>query len=170
MNFYIYSDADPGKGIIFPTRLSQFYEQYHGFGEESEYAQVSKLLDIDLSPFQKYNEADEEVIWQDLDLLLQLNRELRDRIAANSDLHSRMKYGGITDTALKMELLQANMAGDKKKMEEIVKRFQHTADSAYPPDVEFIRRGYFFSEVVELDKILNDIKLKGGKRINIVYA
>jgi hypothetical protein len=169
MNFYLYSDADPAHGIIFPTRLSQFYEQYRGFGEQSEYAQVSELLDINLTSFQKYNEPDEEVIWQDVDVLLQVNRELRDKIVANPDLYSRMTYGGITDIALKAELLRAAIANDKKKMDQIIRKFKDTPDSAYPPDVEFIKR-YFFSEVIELDKILHEIKAKGAKKINIVYA
>lgn len=170
MNFYLYSDVDPGEGTVFPPGLSQFYEQYKGFGNESEVAQVSELLKIDLTPFQKYNVAAEEVIWHDIDALIALNQLLRQKVQATPDLYARMKYCGPTESALRAELMKAAISGDKKKMEEIVKRFQNTPDSAYPPDVEFIKRGFLLRDILELDKILLAIKKKGGTRINIVYA
>ncbi|HTF03973.1 MAG TPA: hypothetical protein VK826_08105 [Bacteroidia bacterium] len=171
MNYYIYSDAGTVDGLPFPHLLSQFFEQYQGFSEESEVAQVSKILGIDLSPFQKYNEPETApVVWLNVNELIKLTADFSKRIRGTPDLFSRMKYGGFPGTLLRIELMKAALVNDKTKMEQIVKSFQATPDSSYPPDTGYIKRGDLLEDVAELEKMLKRIKSEGGREIKLVYV
>jgi hypothetical protein len=150
--------------------LSQFFEQYQGFSEESEVAQVSKILGIDLSAFQKYNEPETvPVVWLNLNELIKITGDFARRIRETPGLFAQMKYGGFPGTLLRIELMKAALVNDKAKMEKIVKSFQSTPDSSYPPDTGYIKRGDLLEDVLELEKMLKRIKSEGGREIKLIY-
>lgn len=170
MNLDIYSDSGSPDAFAFPAGLSQFFEQYQGFGEESEVAQVSDILDIDLSVFQKYNLPESRNIqWLNLNEIISIIENFIAKLKTIPDLYSCMQYGGVTQNALRFELMKAAMENNKAKLDGIVKKWQHTPDSAFPPDFGYIKRGDLKNDLLVLKNILYNIKSSGAKEIRFVY-
>lgn len=71
MAYFLVPDKKSACSDDFPDGLSCFFEQIGGFDEKAEVAQVSKVLQIDLSIFQdvEYNYKDEQEVrihWHNL--------------------------------------------------------------------------------------------------------
>lgn len=170
MNYYIFSDIKSENNIAFPEKLSQFFEHYYAFGEESEVAQISELLDVDLAIFQKYNNpADKDVIWLDINDLVETTHKLIDRLRSRSGYFRQIRFGGIPGDVFRNEFLKATADKDQVKINELVRRWQNTPDSAFPPDTGYLSSNLIMMDLLRLDKILLQIKESGGKKINLVY-
>lgn len=169
MNYFIYDDDNTTPHMV-PPGLSQFFEQFQGFESESEVAQVEKILGLDLSLFQQWNEPGaKDVKWHKLDDVMHLTQQLIKKVQATPDLHERVEFSAMPQPHLQEKLIKLAMEGDKQKIEAFVKEWQHTPDSAFPPDTGYIRKGFFMQDLLAFQEILFSIKQSKGKKINFTY-
>lgn len=170
MNFYIHTDLPSEEEIAFPEDLSQFFEQYSGFGEESEVAQTELILDIDLSAFQRYNlVAGKDMTWLEVNGLLSTISELIRKVETAPDFHESISFSGVPASEFRKQFLLAQAQKDDKKVVELVKRWQNTPDSSFPPDTGYLRSASFMKDLVYVEKALAFLMKKGAKRVAIMY-
>lgn len=169
VNYFLYSDSSSSP-IMVPPGLSQFFEMYQGFESESEFSQVEKILGLDLSMFQQWNAPDgKDVKLHDLDAMLFLTQQLIKKVRDTKDLHERVEYSAMPQPHLQEKLIKLALEGDKKKIEAFIKEWQHTPDSAFPPDTGYIRKGFLLQDLEQFEKMLMEMKLDGAKKVNITY-
>ena len=170
MNFYIHHDNPAEPPQRFPSDLSQFFEQYKGFGEQSEVGQTEAILDIDLSAFQDYTYGTVELDnWIGIQEITQLTRNFISKIQAHPDFWKAVEYTGVPAQVFREEFLRAKVAKDDKKVAEIVKRWQNTPDSAFPPDTNYLSSGKLLTDLMELEKIFVFLQKMKAYRVRLQY-
>lgn len=169
MNLYIRTEL-PNKGEEkIPERLSQFFEQYHGFGEASEVAQVEAILDVDLAMFQNYTNDGVEPIWQGNAELINLVRKFSAAIHANPNYYKAVKHMGVPAHEFRTEFLTAQKNKDDATLVRLLKTWQSTPETAFPPDTKYLSDGKLLFDLVELEKILVFLWKLGAKKIALIY-
>lgn len=166
---------DTSEYIKFPNVLSYFFEQVGGYGEKSIVSQVEKILNIDLSIFQKtYNpemdlEFDEEPealkndiyseeLWIDIDSLLQKLNEFLNKIENNKNCFSQVILNPIDDTNKIM-----NMDYDT-----LILYQEENPLTLYPIDNGIVTEMKLRESVTELIKTLKELKTED--KIRLVYG
>lgn len=151
--------------------LSQFFEMQLGWESESEVMQLSKLTSLDLSAFLSFKEKEKinEAVWLDLNNLLYTLQQLISRLKANPYVHTQIKYSAAPQSHLQEQLLKLTLEGDKEKVKQMVKEWQHTPDSQYPPDIGYVRRGFLLEDLVGLEKMLRGMMKDGAEKIQLHY-
>lgn len=169
MNLYIHTDL-PKKGEEkMPENLSQFFEQYRGFGEASEVAQVESILEIDLSLFQNYSTDETKPVWISNEEMIALTRNFIASIHANPNYFRLVKHTGVPGLEFREEFLHAQKDKDDAKLVKLLKRWQNTPDSEFPPDTKYLSDGKLLFDLVELDKILVFLWKMGARQIQLHY-
>lgn len=169
MNLYIHPDTtEPAEKM--PVNLSQFFEQYRGFGETSEVAQVETILGIDLALFQNYSTDKNNQQWMKIDDLIALTRKFISTIHANPNFHLKVKHTGIPASEFRTEFLKAQAAKDDPKLVKMLKQWQNTPDSAFPPDTKYLSDGKLLFDLAELEKILVFLWKMKAKKIFLYYS
>lgn len=169
MNLYIHSENNKVEPQKMPEHLSQFFEQYHGFGEASEVAQVEVLLDLEMSMFQKHTRDENKPEWIDIVSITALTNKFISAIHANPNFSKGIKHTGIPASDFRTEFLHAQKNKDDIKLLTLLKRWQNTPDSAFPPDTKYISDGKLLFDLVELEKILNFLWKMGVKKVALIY-
>lgn len=168
----------------FPESLSYFFEAIGGWGEESEVAQVSKILDIDLSTFQDYyfydmSETEEEATWKDLNAFQALIQLFIQKIDSNPDYFKEVIYN---PKRTKLDSLNSNLhekLKDQKTIQEQLKEIQlldqkiqeETEDEfyLYPADRKYLSNNQLKRDLQVLNSILDCYKKKGATKIQLGY-
>ena len=170
MNLFIFPDK---KGLLeekIPERLSQFFEQYRGFGQESEVAQLQEILGIDLSVYQRWTlDNSKYPDWILLDEIHTATRILAEELNEKPEAVRSVQHNGIPHADFKTEFLRAQMKKDSKRIGELIKRWQSTPDSAFPPDTGYIRSPDFVQEITGLLKIFTYLTDMHCEKVRLLY-
>lgn len=169
MNLFIHTDL-PNKGDEkMPELLSQFFEQYRGFGEASEVAQVEAILGVDLSLFQNYTTEGNEPVWQGNAELINIVRQLIAAIHAQPNYFHAVKHMGVPAHEFRTEFLTAQKNKDDATLVRLLKTWQSTPETAFPPDTKYLSDGKLLFDAVELEKIFSFLWKLGAKKIALIY-
>lgn len=171
MNIFIIADNDIDSPQMMSPSLSQFFEMHLGWESESEVSQIEKLLNIDLSPFMKFVDVAnvKDAVWQDLNPVLFLTQQFIEKLKANPKLHERIQYSAMPQSHLQEKLLKLTLEGDKEKIAQFIKEWQHTPDSQFPPEIGYVRRGFLLEDLIELEKLLRGMMKEGTQKIQLHY-
>lgn len=162
MDYYIETKEETEEEFDFPEGLSYFFEQLGGYGNTSMVSQVERILNIDLSLFQKTyhpddkydedfdddpdssrddDESDDEdynsdSFWLSVDDIQAVTREFILKIAESPEYHAYVKYEGML----------------------------------YPEDTGYLSTGEILGDLRELDATISKIKEQKCTEIRLVYA
>lgn len=171
MNIFIIANNDTDSPQMMAPSLSQFFEMHLGWASESEAKQIEKLLSFDLSPFMTFVEKEniDDAVWQDMNGLLHTLQQLISKLKANPYVHTQIQYSAAPQTHLQEQLLKLTLEGDKEKIKQMVKEWQHTPDSKYPPEIGYVRRGFLLEDLIGLEKMLRGMMKEGAEKIQLHY-
>ncbi len=171
MNIFIIADNDQDSPQMMTPSLSQFFEMHLGWESDSEVMQLSKLMALDLSAFMNFVEKEKikEAVWQDISGMLHTLQQLIERLKANPYVYKQIQYSAAPQSHLQEQLLKLTLEGDKEKVKQMVKAWQHTPDSQFPPEIGYIRRGFLLEDLVALEKMLRGMMKEGAEKIQLHY-
>ena len=162
--------------VDFPYSLSYFFEQIGGYDDKSIVSQIEKILDIDLSIFQKtYNhemdfeeehedfnvETEDNELWIKIEELINKLEEFNDRIEKNKNYFTKVVLNPKDDRNV-----YEDFNFDYEKM---VKYQQENPLSLYPIDNGIITEKVLGNSINELLNTLKEIKSNGETEIRLVY-
>lgn len=168
--------------VDFPDTLSYFFEQIGGYGEKSIVSQLEKILNIDLSIFQKTynpememdfeefeselpdeyknNEFNPDDYWIAVDSLIEKLNELKQGIENNNQYFSEIIFNpkDRTNRILKMDIL------------DMIRSQEENALSLYPVNNGIITDESLKSSISELVKTLENLKNENIEQIRLNYG
>lgn len=174
MDYYIEpkSENEYEDYLDFPDTLSYFFEQVGGYDEKSIVSQIEKILDIDLSIFQKtYNpemefefeesEADSlnendsspDNFWINTDDLIKKLEEFQEKIRINANYFSQIIFNPDNDMDI----------------EDIIRYQKENPLTLYPANNGIVTHEDLNSSISELMKTLEDLKSQNIKQIRLNY-
>ena len=179
MDYYIIPEKETACEDSFPEGLSFFFEQVGGYDEAAEVEQVSRILEIDLSVFQKlsfpeegedYEEADDEplTIWHSSESVAALVANLLAKIEAFPDYYKQVLHNPDSkqdDESLKQLLAIGDEAGMSRQFEELQKKPLFM----YPPDYGYLSQGSIVEDLKTLHQTLICYQSKGVTRFKLMY-
>jgi hypothetical protein len=171
MNIFIIPDHAPEHPHMMAPSLSQFFEMQLGWESESEAEQIGKLIGLDLSPYKKFAKETEvkNAVWQDLSAVIDLTQQFIAKLKADPELYKRIQYSAMPQSHLQEQLLRLTLEGEKEKIKAFVKEWQHTPDSQFPPEIGYVRRGFLLEDLVQLEKMLQELAKDGAQKIQLHY-
>lgn len=170
MNIFIVADHEPEHPRMMVPSLSQFFEMHLGWGAESEAGQVAKLTGLDFSPYMLFAKEPGQAVWQELEPLVDLTQQFIAALNKEPELHERIRYSAMPQTHAQEQLIRLATEGDKQKMDAFIKEWQHIPDSAFPPDIGYMRKGFLLDDLQQLEKMLAEIKKGGAQKISLIYV
>lgn len=165
--------------IDFPYPLSYFFEQIGGYDDKSIVSQIEKILDIDLSIFQKtYNpemgfeeeleefedfdvEDVENEMWVDIDELINKLVEFKNKTEENKNYFSKVVLNPRDDRNIYQDF--------NFDFEKITKYQQENPLSLYPIDNGIISEKVLENSINDLLNSLKEIKNNGETEIRLIY-
>ncbi|KFF03602.1 hypothetical protein [Chryseobacterium luteum] len=177
LDYSIEPKTEESEYFNFPEVLSYFFEQIGGYEEQSIVSQVEKILNIDLSIFQKtyhpemefeledYDEEfknglDPDGYWIKTELLIDKTSELQNKIRDNKNYFDHLIFNPNNDIN-KMVNMQ---------YEEVIKYQKENSLSLYPINKGIITDQNLQESIEELHTTLLDIKKQDIEEIRLVYA
>ena len=175
MNYSIELKNNEEIGYVdFPYPLSYFFEQIGGYDDKSIVSQIEKILDIDLSIFQKiYNsemgfeeefedfdvEAVENEMWVDIDALINKLEEFKNKTEKNKNYFLKVVLNPKDDRNVYQDF-------DYEKM---IKYQQENPLTLYPIDNGIISEKILENSINELLNTLKEIKRNDETEIRLIY-
>ena len=166
--------------INFPYSLSYFFEQIGGYDDKSIVIQIEKILNIDLSIFQKtYNpemgfeeeleelegfdiEIDDNDFWINIDEVINKLEEFIDKIEKNKNYFTKVILNPKDDSNVYQDF--------NFDYEKMAKYQKENPLSLYPVDNGIITEDVIENSINELLKTLKEIKSNGETEIKLVYV
>ena len=163
--------------IDFPYPLSYFFEQIGGYDDKSIVSQIEKIINIDLSIFQKtYNsdmefeegfenletEHEDNEFWIKIEELINKLEEFKDKIERNKNYFTKVVLNPKDDRNVYQDFYF-----DYEKM---IKYQQENPLSLYPTDNGIITEKVLENSVNELLNTLKEIKSNGETEIRLIYG
>ncbi|WP_375561061.1 hypothetical protein ACE193_00480 [Bernardetia sp. OM2101] len=152
--------------IDFPESLSYFFEQVDAYEQKSISHQIEKILNIDLSLFQKtYHpemESNERTndFWIDIEELLNKLMEFKSKMKTNKSYFSKVLLNPKDDREKYINL----------SSEKIVNYQKENPLSLYPINNGIITEEILMDSIIKLIMTLKKLKDKGEKKIRLVYS
>lgn len=177
MDYYIEpkSENEFEDYLDFPETLSYFFEQFGGYDEKSIVSQIEKILDFDLSIFQKtYNpdmefdfEEDEsddndnspDDFWIETNDLIKKLEEFREKIKINTNYFSQIIFNPDND--------ESKTTG--MDIKDLIRYQEENPLTAYPVNNRIVTEENLSSSISELIKTLEDLKSQNIKQIRLNY-
>ena len=180
MDYYIIPEEETTCENSFSEDLSFFFEQVGGYGEAAEVEQVSRILQIDLSVFQKVSspeededyeeEADEEpsTIWHSSESVAAVVANLLAKIESFPDYYKQVLHN--PDSKQDDESLKQLFAiGDEVGMSQQFEALQKKPLFLYPPDYGYLSQGSIVEDLKKLQQTLMCYQSKGITRFKLMY-
>ncbi|MDQ3108285.1 MAG: hypothetical protein M3R17_00175 [Bacteroidota bacterium] len=168
-SYFIFCDDENKESFTFPGGLSFFFEQYGGFDNQSEVAQLSVLLQIDLSVFQQYDVPEsDEVTWHEISVVKNKMEEFIAKLKSAPSVFQSIKYGSES-SQFPNELMQAGQARDVKRLQELIRQMQNDPQATYPLNRGYIESGNLINDLTALDAKLKESEQDGVKKIKFLY-
>lgn len=173
MDYNIVANKETNCEDYFPEGLSNFLEQFPVSEYHSEVRQVSQILNINLDPFQVYDDGDPDVqekknYWQDIDTFAFLVDGFINKISENKDYYKKIRYNKNTDS-LNEQLNELLHTKDENSLKNQLEQLYENKDLSFPPD-----RGYLSANRIveenELKRILNCYKKAGATKIKLLHG
>ncbi|MET3539257.1 hypothetical protein ABID34_004359 [Chryseobacterium limigenitum] len=166
----------------FPEMLSYFFEQIGGYGDTSVVSQLEKILNIDLSIFQKtyhpeigmdFEEFESEFLdeykntefkpddyWISIDILIGKLNEFKQKIDNNSQYFSEIIFSpnGETSKMLKMDIL------------DMLRYQEENPLTIYPENNGIITDENLKSSISELIITLENLKKENIEEVRLHYV
>ena len=180
MDYYIIPEEETACEDSFPEDLSFFFEQVGGYGEAAEVEQVSRILEIDLSVFQKLSfpeedeyyqeEADDEplTIWHSSESVAAIVANFLAKIEAFPDYYKQVLHNPDSkqdDESLKQLFAIGDEAGMSRQFEELQKKPLFI----YPPDYGYLSEGSIVKDLKTLQQTLTCYQSNGVARFKFMY-
>ncbi|KQK27108.1 hypothetical protein AR438_02575 [Chryseobacterium aquaticum] len=180
MDYYIEpkSENEHEDYLNFPDTLSYFFEQAGGYDEKSIVSQIEKILDIDLSIFQKTynaemefeieesdsnplneNDSSSDDLWINTEDLIKKLEEFQEKIKINNNYFSQIIFNPYND--------DSKMSG--MDIEDIIRYQKENPLTLYPANNGIVTEGNLSSSISELMKILEHLKIQNTKQIRLNY-
>lgn len=179
MDYSIVANKETSCDDNFPDELSYFLEAIGGYGSNSEVAQVSAILHIDLNAFQQYDTGDlnrdeEKKCWQSIDAFTTVVDKLLAAIAKNPAYYKKVKYGqqSKSDNAMKMQedLSRIMQKNDTAELEAYIDKLSKNEALQYPVDRGYLSKNRITADLKQLKKILTCYKSAGATKIKMLYG
>lgn len=174
----------------FPEMLSYFFEQIGGYGDTSVVSQLEKILNIDLTIFQKtyhpememdFEEFDSEFLdeykntefnpddyWISIDVLIEKLNEFKQKIDDNSQYFSEIIFSpkDETDIILKMAIPD----WFQKAISDTLNNQEDNPLAMYPENNGIITDKILKSSISELIETLKNLKKENIEEVRLHYA
>ena len=172
MTYFLVPDKKGSCSDDFPDGLSYFFEQIGGFDEKAEVAQVSRVLQIDLSVFQdvEYNYEDEKEVkkhWHNLPEFASIVDILIAKIKMTPDYYKKVIHDPDYQKHLE-ESIRIGSSGDTTQYSQWLKEAEKS-NYYYPPDHGYLREGRILKDLNDLKKTLDCYQKNGVIRVRIEY-
>ena len=172
MTYFLVPDKKGSCSDDFPDGLSYFFEQIGGFDEKAEVAQVSRVLQIDLSVFQdvEYNYEDEKEVkkhWHNLPEFASIVDILIAKIKMTPDYYKKVIHDPDYQKHLE-ESIRIGSSGDTTQYSQWLKEVEKS-NYYYPPDHGYLREGRILKDLNDLKKTLDCYQKNGVIRVRIEY-
>jgi hypothetical protein len=152
----------------FPEGLSQFFEQWGGYENKSEVAQVEKILNINLTVFQKYDYIDTTGKltrhWKNIETLDDLLSKLLLKIKANPQFYTQVKHNPIS-----VEYFIPIDSAKEARMNERQRAHDDNPMSDYPDDFGYLKSAHFQNDIKELRALLHCYRRAGATKVALAY-
>ena len=173
MDYYIYSNKQTSCKKEFPEQLSFFFEQIGGYGDQSEVAQVSVILDIDLSVFQNYdygtdNKEEEIQFWQNIDDFEKVIDDFLFKIDKNPDYFKLLKHNKNKEY-YDSEMRRITKIKNQEKFIKELEKLQNKPDYLFPADYGYLSSGRIVTDLKTLKGVLTCYKKEGVTKIKLMY-
>jgi|GEM_PF-6207284 len=190
LDYYIIPEEQTDCADNFPDRLSSFFEQVGGYEEAAEVAQVSRILQIDLSVFQQISYDEEEgyedddddpddgesaeptqPIWHTPDAFAAVVDELLARIAAFPDYHRQVLHNPDRKRDLDAlhRIIMAGIGGNEAEAMRQFEALEKQPLYAYPPDSGYLSQGDIVEDLQALRQTLACYQSRGVRRFRLLY-
>lgn len=176
MNYFIQSDRETNCKENFGNTLSFFFEQIGGYGETAEVIQVEKILNIDLSLFQKVSSGSETEFgnvktienWISIDTLRNLVELFLNKIDQNKEFYKKIIHNENIDK-IRIEIERINKITDREKWASEMKKLEENPTYFYPPNSHYFENGQFTNELNNLLETLNCFKKNNVEKVQLIY-
>jgi hypothetical protein len=176
MNYFIQSDKETNCKKNFGNSLSFFFEQIGGYGENAEVIQVEKILNIDLSLFQKVSGESEtengeiKIIenWINIDTLRNVAELFLNKINLDKDFYKKIIHNENIDKE-RNEIERINKITDPEKRASEMKQLEENPTYFYPPNFHYFENGQFIEELKYLLETLNCFKKNNVEKAQLIY-
>lgn len=162
--------------VDFPYPLSYFFDQIGGYEEKSIVTQIEKILNIDLSVFQKTyyemdfdedfeineNEIDPDDFWISIDELLDKLVEFNNKMNEDINYFSKVIFNPKDDRNVYSDF---NFDFDK-----ITKYQEENPLTLYPFNNGIVTEKILLESVNKLYETLIELKAKGEEQIRLIYG
>ncbi|MDX1938271.1 MAG: hypothetical protein SFU21_14215 [Flavihumibacter sp.] len=173
MNYNIHSNIETNCQNNFPYELSYFFEQFGGFGNNSEVAQVSDILKIDLATFQEYDygtidSIEEKTFWKDIQPFCEIIETFISKLESTPNYYLKVKYNPNSAKQTKKEFKALKIKDEKKRIEKLME-LQSQSSYRYPVDKGYLKTGRILIDLKLLKELLNCYKKSGVTKIKLTY-
>lgn len=174
MDYSIIANKETNCEHFFPEGLSNFLEQYPSSEYHSEVRQVSQILNINLEPFQIYDDGEPDTqekpnYWQDIDTFTSLVDSFINKIAENKDYYKKIRYNKKAES-LNEQLNEQLHIKDEKSLTNLLEQLYENKDLSFPPDRGYLSANRIVEDLNELKGILNCYKNAGATKIKLLYG
>jgi hypothetical protein len=164
MNYFIEPNVKTPCHDHFPEGLSNFFAQWGGYEDKSEVAQVEKILKIDLSTFQRYDEMDTTWRvthhWKSIKTLDKLLNTLLLKIKAHPNY-----YKQVTHNPIVVMYFTAEMA----EIEKQERAYKSHPLYGYPGDDGYLKSSRFVNDIKALRALLHCYLKAGATKVALSY-
>ncbi|GAB2772823.1 hypothetical protein HNQ93_000822 [Hymenobacter luteus] len=180
MDYYLIPDQETDCENEFPQGLSFFFEQVGGYNEHAEVAQVSRILQIDLSIFQQVSwendglEADEgadepSTVWHHLDTVTAVVENFITKIQQHPDYFTQVVHNPNRQNDLnRLHHILSNAPNEAAAItgfEEVMTQPLHL----YPPDYGYLSQGGLVADLHTLRQTLQCYRSCGVTSVQFLY-
>lgn len=145
-----------------------FFEQWGGYDDKSEVAQVERILDINLTVFKEYDYPDTTGKitrhWKSIKTLDNLLAKLLLKIKANPQYYKQVIHNPVS-----MEYYLPIDSAEEARMEERQRAHNQNQLSNYPDDFGYLKSARFQNDIKALRALLYCYRRAGATKISISY-